>query len=157
VLASRLPLIDVGQPQVLQPEDTVLCGRTVLGKVHTVGRWTSTFLPITDAEYRGRAQLVRETPAGPAWHAAGMLRGDGRQCQLDGVSVEESVRVGDLVYTAERDGVLPEPMYYGRVTAVASEPDGRAWRITVAPAMTRPLTTVTIVRAALNPGRFWAH
>lgn len=158
VLASRRPLIDVGQSQQLSPEDTLLTGRTVLGKVETVGRWTSTFIPITDTDFRGRAQLVRQTEQGPAWGAQGLIRGTGAACQLDGIAAEETVRPGDLVYTAERDGILSAPLVYGTVTASELDADGRAWTITIQPAPApSSLGTVQVLRAALNPARVWAN
>ncbi len=158
VLASRRPLIDIGQSQQLSPEDTLLTGRTVLGKIETVGRWTSTFIPITDDDYRGRAQLVRQTDQGPAWGAQGLIRGTGVACQLDGIAAEETVRPGDLVYTAERDGILSAPLVYGTVINAELDADGREWTITIQPAPSpTTLGTVQVLRAALNPARLWTN
>ena len=158
VLASRRPLIDLGQSHQLSPEDTLLTGRTVLGKIETVGRWTSTFIPITDTDFRGRAQLVRQTEQGPAWGAQGLIRGTGEGCQLESIAAEETVRPGDLVYTAERDGILSAPLVYGTVTAAELDADGRAWTITIQPAPApSSLGTVQVLRAALNPARVWAN
>lgn len=158
VLASRRPLIDIGQPQQLSPEDTLLTGRTVLGKIEDVGQWTSTFIPLTDADFRGRAQLVRQTDDGPAWGAQGLIRGTGDCCVLEGIAAEETVREGDLVYTAERDGVLSAPLTYGTVTHAELDTDGREWRITIQPApVPSTLGTVQVLRAALNPARLWTN
>jgi len=158
VLASRRPLIDIGQPQQLSPEDTLLTGRTVLGKIENVGQWTSTFIPITDTDFRGRAQLVRQTEAGPAWGAQGLIRGTGDGCVLEGIAAEETVRTGDLVYTAERDGILSAPLTYGTVTQAELDSDGREWTITIRPVPTpTTLGTVQVLRAALNPARLWTN
>lgn len=158
VLASRRPLVDLGQSQQLSPEDTLLVGRTVLGKIETVGRWTSTFIPVTDSDFRGRAQLVRQTEQGPAWGAQGLFRGTGDGCQLDGISAEETVRPGDLVYTAERDGILSAPLVYGTVTKAELDADGREWTIVIEPAPTPSiLGQVQVLRAALNPARVWTN
>ncbi len=158
VLASRRPLIDIGEPQQLSPEDTLLTGRTVLGKIEDVGRWTSTFIPITDVDFRGRAQLVRQTEAGPAWGAQGLIRGTGDGCVLEGIAAEETVRPGDIVYTAERDGILSAPLTYGTVTQAELDADGRAWTITIQPAPTpSTLGAVQVLRAALNPARLWTN
>jgi len=158
VLASRRPLVDIGQNQQLSPEDTLLIGRTVLGKIETVGRWTSTFIPVTDSDFRGRAQLVRQTDQGPAWGAQGLLRGTGAGCQLEGISAEETVRPGDLVYTAERDGILSAPLVYGTVTTAELDADGREWTIVIEPAPTPSiLGQVQVLRAALNPARVWTN
>jgi cell shape-determining protein MreC len=159
VLEGRGPLIDLGASAHVSPEDPLLAGRAIVGKVAVVGRWTSTFLPVTAPEFRGRAQLVRDSERGPVWGATGLLRGDGdAHCRLEGVPAEEAVRVGDLVYSAERDGALPEPLAYGRVIDAHVSTDERTWLIVVEPA-TQPscLTTVHVLRAALNPARFWAN
>jgi cell shape-determining protein MreC len=159
VLQGRGPLIDLGAAAQINPEDTLLVGRTIVGKVTVVGRWTSVFLPVTDPEYRGRAHLVRDTESGPIWGAQGLLRGDGgNRCRLDGVPVEEAVRVGDLVYSAERDGALSAPLAYGRVIEASASPDDREWTLIVEPTVMPDSTThVHVLRAALNPSRFWTN
>ncbi len=158
VLASRRPLIDIGQSQQLSPEDTLLTGRTVIGKIEAVGQWTSTFIPITDADFRGRAQLLRQTDQGTAWGAQGMIRGTGNGCVLEGIASEETVLIGDLVYTAERDGILSAPLIYGTVMHAELDADGREWTINIRPAPTpTALGTVQVLRAALNPARLWTN
>jgi cell shape-determining protein MreC len=157
VLASPAPLIDVGQADEVQPEDAVLMGRLVVGKVIAVGQWTSTFLPVTDPDYRGQAQLMRDTADGVAWGAVGVLEGDGTRCLLRGISTEQTVQLGDFVFTADRDGVLSDPLCYGRVVEVERSDDPRQWQIVVEPPP-RPaaLSKVTVLRGALNPQRLWA-
>jgi len=159
VLQRRAPLIDLGAAAQIAPEDSLLVGRTIIGKIVVVGRWTSTFLPVTDAEYRGRAQLVRDTDHGPVWAAQGLLCGDGNaRCRLEGIPVEEAVRVGDLVYSAERDGAQPAPLAYGRVIEARSSPGDREWMLVVEPAANmNGLTTVHVLRTAFNPARFWGN
>ncbi len=158
VLSSHRPLLDLGQAQQISPEDTLLVGQSVVGKVEVVGQWTSTFLPVIDPEYRGRAQLIRQTAAGVAWGAEGLLTGTGQACQLTGITATEAVRVGDLVYTAERDGILSAPLCYGEVTHAELDAQGREWVVTLRPAaQPAPLTRVQVMRAALNPARLWTH
>ncbi len=158
VLSSHRPLLDLGQSQQISPEDTLLVGQSVVGKVEIVGQWTSTFLPVTDPEFRGRAQLIRQAPAGVVWGAEGLLTGTGDACQLTGIAATEAVRIGDLVYTAERDGILSAPLCYGEVTHAELDPQGREWIVTLRPAaQPAPLTRVQVMRAALNPARLWTH
>ena len=159
VLQSRAPLIDLGATAQIAPEDPLLVGRTIIGKVAVVGRWTSVYLPVTDSDFRGRAQLVRETGNGPAWGAQGLLRGDGSgRCALEGIPVEEAVRVGDLVFSADRDGGLAEPLAYGCVVEMKVAGDEREWAIVVEPApQPSRMTRVHVLRAALNPLRFWTN
>lgn len=159
VLASAQSLLDVGRDVRLSAEDAVLSGRSVIGKVAQVGRWTSTFLLVTDAEYRGRAQLVREAGDGYVFGAKGIMKGQGEPlCRLEGVPAAEMVDVGDAVYTADRDGLLPTPLYYGKVVEATLPDRAREWRILVQPAE-RPndLTTVQVLRSALNPRRVAAN
>lgn len=151
------PLIDFGEDADLSAEDAILLGRCVIGKVERVGRWTSTFQLVTDAQYRGRAQLIRETSDGRfVFESQGLLKGQGGPlCKLEGIPAEKSVRVNDAVYTADRDGIRSTPLYYGQVVeAKLEEPDGREWTILVKPAsLPSHLTTVHVLRTAVNPDR----
>jgi rod shape-determining protein MreC len=158
VLSTRKPvrpLIDFGEDGDLSAEDLMLLGRCVIGKVEHVGRWTSTFLRVTDSRYRGRAQLIRETESGFVFEAQGILKGQGGPlCKLEGIPAERSVRVNDAVYTAERDGILPTPLYYGQVVEAELGMDDREWTVYVKPAeVPSQLTRVHVLRTAVNPGR----
>jgi rod shape-determining protein MreC len=155
VVNSRQPLVDVGQDGELSPEDSVLMGRCVIGKIERVGRWSSTLLLLTDAAYRGRSQLVQETESGFVFGACGILKGQGDSiCKLEGIAATESVRVGDSVYTAERDGVVSSPLYYGRVVEATLGPDDREWKVSVEPApLPSRLNSVQILRTSVNPDR----
>lgn len=158
VLSSRKPvrsLIDVGEDASVSVEDALLLGRCVIGKVEHVGRWTSTIQLVTDLQYRGRAQLIRQTAEGYAFSATGLIKGQGNAlCRLDNIPAEASVRVGDDVYTAERSGVQVTPLYYGRVVEVKLGDDDREWTILVKPVpLPTQLTTVHVLRMAVNPQR----
>lgn len=155
VLADNRRLIDFGRDGGVAAEDPLLLGRQVIGKVAQAGRWSSSVMLLTDAGYRGRAQLVRVTSQGPVFAAPGILHGTGDEtCQLMGIPSTESVRVGDFVYTAERDGVIPVPLYYGKVVDASAGPDDREWTIHVEPApLPRELTRVAVLRTLLNPDR----
>jgi len=155
VVNSRQPLVDVGQDGELSPEDAVLTGRSVIGKIERVGRWTSTFLLLTDAAYRGRAQLIQEAETGFAFGARGILKGQGEShCKLEGIAATESVRVGDGVYTADRDGLVSTPLYYGKVVEATLGPDDREWKVLVEPApLPSRLTSVQVLRTSVNSER----
>ncbi len=158
VLSSRKPvrpLIDFGEDGDLSTEDLMLLGRCVIGKIEHVGRWTSTFQRVTDSRYRGRAQLIRETKSGFVFEAQGILKGQGGSlCKLEGIPAEKSVRVNDAVYTAERDGILPTPLYYGHVVDAVLGIDDREWTVHVKPAaVPSQLTRVHVLRTAVNPDR----
>ncbi len=149
------PLIDFGEDGDLSTEDLMLLGRCVIGKVEHVGRWTSTFQRVTDSRYRGRAQLIRETESGFVFEAQGILKGQGGSlCKLEGIPAEKSVRVNDAVYTAERDGILPTPLYYGQVVDAVLGIDDRDWTVYVKPApVPDNLTRVQVLRTSVNPER----
>ena len=158
VLSTRKPvrpLIDFGEDGDLSTEDLMLLGRCVIGKVEHVGRWTSTFQRVTDSHYRGRAQLIRETQSGFVFEAQGILKGQGGPlCKLEGIPAEKSVRINDAVYTAERDGILPTPLYYGQVVDAVLGMDDREWTVYVKPAaVPSQLTQVHVLRTAVNPDR----
>jgi cell shape-determining protein MreC len=159
ILSSSQSLLDVGRDARLSPEDAVLLGRSVIGKVTAVGRWTSTLRLVTDAEFRGRAQLVRTTSEGFVFGAKGILKGQGEPlCRLEGIAATEMVHAGDSVYTADRDGLLPTPLYYGEVTEATLPDRAREWDIKVRP-VERPsdLTKVEVLRSVLNPKRVFAN
>lgn len=153
---SIRPLIDCGADASVSVGDALLLGRCVIGKIQHVGRWTSTFHLVTDSQYAGRAQLIRETTDGLfVFEARGILKGQGGAlCKLEGIPAESSVRVGDAVYTAERDGVFPTPLYYGKVEHATLEADAREWTVSVKPApLPSQLTTVQVIKTELNPER----
>lgn len=158
ILASSEPLLDLGRDARLSAEDALLRGRTVIGKVHQVGRWTSTFLLVTDPRFRSRAQLVRETPEGYVFGAKGVLKGQGdAHCRLEGIPASDTVEIGNTVYTAERDGVLPSPFYYGRVIEATLDDHAKEWSILVQPLDLESLTKVHVLRTQLNPRRALAN
>lgn len=158
VIKSSRPVVDIGRDGELSPEDSMLLGRCVIGKIERVGRWTSTFLLLTDAGYRGRAQLIHETDRGFVFGAKGILEGQGTsRCRLKGIASSESVSVGDAVYTATRQGQPATPLYYGRVVEANLGPSDTEWTVLVEPVpLPSDLTTVQILRTAINTDRLSA-
>lgn len=148
-------LIDQGEDADLSPDQPVFAGRCVVGKIRQVGRWTSSVLPVTDLEFRGRAQLMRRTAQGLVVGPEGILAGDGHDgCRLDFIAATEPVSVGDEVYTAVAGTPLPMPMYYGRVTSAHLAGGAPYWEITVKPAETlSQARAVQVLRVVLNPAR----
>ncbi len=149
------PLIDQGDDNGLHADQPVFAGRCVVGKVGQVGRWTSTVIPVTDATFRGRAQLVRAAPQGLVLGPEGVIAGDGEGgCLLTHIPSTEPVSVGDEVYTSLRLTGLPVPMYYGKVVK-ATLPEGTPhWQILVEPAETIEETRVVhVLRSVFNGAR----
>lgn len=148
-------LIDQGDDTGLRPDQPVLAGRCVIGKVQQVGRWTSSLMTLTDPEFRGRAQLMRRTSSGLVAGPEGILAGDGdAACRLKFIPTTQPVAVGDEVYTALSGSPLSVPMCYGRVTAAHIESGAPYWEIIVQPAHSlEGVEKVQVLRVVLNPAR----
>ena len=155
VLKDDGTLIAAGNEQGLEPGFPVFAGRCVVGRVRTVGKWTSTVQRVTDADFRGHARLVRRTSTGYVFGAAGVLRGTGGDdCRLTLIPHSEPVEVGDEVYTLSDGGVFPAPLFYGKVTKVVPPSGTPHWEIHVQPAATQAKPrTVQILRKRLKPTR----
>ena len=153
VVSDGLSTLDLGSDHHLERGQLVLAQRVVLGRLTAVGQWTSTLQPVTDAKYRGEAQLMRDTAAGLQAGEVGILSGTGTGCRLQ-LSREIPVAVGDQVYTRMDDPLIPEPLLYGHVTAVQLPPGSLEWEITVEPAAAKlSPKLVQILRYELNPLR----
>jgi cell shape-determining protein MreC len=159
VLESESTVVDQGAERQLGEGDVVYAGRTVVGRIAEAGRWTSTLQPITDARFRGAAQIYRQGHEGWLPGPRGNLKGDGTAtCQLEWIATTEPVEVGDAVFTAETDGVVPFPMYYGKVVEVTGAADSPHWEIRVEPAADlAAVKEVQVFRTRLNPLRTLAN
>ena len=134
VLDESGPHLDQGSEAGIEPELDVLIGRCVVGRIASVGHWTSALESITDRRYRGLAQIIRPSDQGAPFGAEGILVGQGTElCKLTDVPTTQSVRIGDDVYTSDRDRRFPISLYYGRVVRVTEA--GRNWDISVRPAV----------------------
>jgi cell shape-determining protein MreC len=157
VLDETAPRLDQGSEAGVESELDVLIGRCVVGRVSAVGRWASALEPVTDSRYRGLAQIIRPSDQGGAFGAEGILVGQGTELlKLTDVPTTQSVRVGDEVYTSDRDRRFPVPLYYGRVVRVKES--GRNWDILVRPAVRiGELRTVGVVRFSRPAGKTLAE
>jgi cell shape-determining protein MreC len=158
VLENTRPLVDLGADADISPGDAVYAGRIVVGKIADVGRYSSTLLLVTDAGYRGRARLARRTSRGTlVFGAEGTLVADGSGlCRL--AHITDPVNVGDEVFTGGVDGLLPAPMYYGKVVRAELDSGAQDWSVWVKPATaTEKLDTVLILRRTMNPDRIVAN
>ncbi len=139
VIEDVRPLIDQGGDAGLEIGLPIFAGRCVVGRVTKVGKWTSTVQSITDRDFRGGlAQLCRKSESGPVWGAIGKIEGmgdDRNLCRLTAVSATVAVSIGDRVYTAVEDGVLPGGLYYGEVIYAELTPGSLHWDIHVKPAV----------------------
>jgi cell shape-determining protein MreC len=159
VLESTEPVLDQGRDAGLITGQPVYAGRCVVGRVWHVGHWMSTVQPVTHPEYRGSAQIVRQTGSEHVYGPHGILAGTGEPlCRLTIIDATAGIEVGDDVYTGERDGTLPFPMYYGKVASAVLDPQTLQWEIRVQPAVPE-LTgrAVCVLRRSLNGFRVAAH
>jgi cell shape-determining protein MreC len=157
VLDEAAPHLDQGSESGVEAELDVLIGRCVVGRISSVGRWTSALEPITDPRYRGLAQIIRPSDQGGSFGAEGILVGQRTELlKLTDVPTTQSVRVGDEVYTSDRDRRFPIPLYYGRVVRV--EEAGRNWDISVRPAVRiGDLKTVAVLKFSRPAGKTLAE
>jgi cell shape-determining protein MreC len=165
VLAEEGPLVDRGRDAGLAAGHAVLDGRTIVGRIRTVGRWTSVVQPITDPDYRAQVRIVRRTSRGLVLGPTGILRGAGEPtCRLDYVGSTQAVDVGDEVYTV--DAIDDEAgndvgevstvlgmLFVGHVTSAELPTGAPHWTIAVAPAATTPPERVVVLRRRFNPAR----
>jgi cell shape-determining protein MreC len=155
VLDANAKLVDQGADSGLTADLPVFAGRCVIGKLQQVGHWSSTWVPLTDKRFRGRARLARVTTDGLVFGAEGVLVGDGRAaCSLTKIRATEPVSEGDEVFAWETPGGFDTPLFYG-IVARAELPAGAThWDIEVQPAIDpHSTTTVSIVRPVVNPKR----
>jgi cell shape-determining protein MreC len=151
-------LIDQGADQHLQPDWLVTSRGALLGRVRECGQWTSSVQRITDPQFRVAARLVRHSPEGPVFGAAGVFAGAGTTGgELMLVPTTEPVAVGDRVYTQERIAGQSLMLLIGTVAA-AELPDGEPhWNIAITPTASEPGLTVEVLKLELNPRRLAAN
>lgn len=156
VLESNVALLDQGEDSGLAPDLPVFAGSCVIGKLQHVGRWSSTWLSLTDKRFRGRARLARLTSDGLVFKGEGVLVGNGKdKCLLTKISsTEEPVSEGDEVFSLETPGGFETPLYYGKVTRAELASGATHWEIEVRPAVdSRAVRSVSVVRPQVNPKR----
>ena len=150
-------LIDQGKAAELQSGQLVLGRGRVWGKIVEVGPYTSTARTVTEPGYRDLVRLATPDAHGrpTRWGPEGILEGLGeRLARIRLVEVTEPVSVGDLVFTAAGEGVLPKPLLYGRVVRVERPTGASHWKIWMEPAMGRHgPRRVAVLRIQLNPIR----
>jgi cell shape-determining protein MreC len=155
VLDDDMPLIDQGPDAGLETDDVVFAGRVVVGKIDRVGRWVSSVRPITDGNFRSRAQLARQSKNGLVFGEQGIIEGaDEPLCRLKHIGSTAFARVGDDVYSAQNDPTMPDRMYFGKVIRAELGSGSLEWEIWVKPAIDfQTLKRVQVVQRQTNPLR----
>jgi rod shape-determining protein MreC len=142
--ASRNSItIGIGDRDGVKPDDLVVVGCAVVGKVLSVGPWSSEVRLITDSSCRIVAKTFPEAVAGDP-----VLEGLGNnRCVLKYVDARETVRPDDYVVTSGFDGTYPSGLLLGKVTKVSRPGGDRFLSIEVTPeADFDRLDQVTVIR-----------
>lgn len=152
VLDANAKLLDQGQDIGLVADLPIFAGSSVIGKLQHVGRWSSTWVPLTDKRFSGRARLARVTENGLEFGAAGILTGTGKDsCRLLKIRVTEPVSEGDEVFAWETPGGFETPLFYGTVVKAKHTPEATEWEIEVRPSVDpQSVRAVCIVRPTMN-------
>lgn len=120
-------LIDKGQKDNLEVGDGVVSKDGVIGVIQKVFFDTSLVLLLTDAKCRISVRIKRN-------NKAGILTGRGYNlCELEYISKEEEVVVGDILITSGLSASFPEGLLVGRIISIDKKIDKLTMDIKVKP------------------------
>ena len=156
VIGAPKSLLDQGANRRLESEELVLAQGRVWGKIVEVGPQTSTVRTPCEPGFRDLVRLGVPSADGrtPRLGPQGLLEGTGEPlARVQGVDVTEPVAVGDAVYTASGQGVLPQPLLYGFVVRVQRPVGAAHWDIWMKPALDSEPESVVVLRTQINPAR----
>jgi cell shape-determining protein MreC len=149
-------LVDQGANCRLTPEELVLAEGRVWGKIVEVGPQTSTVRTPCEPGFRDLVRLGAPPSDGrpPRLGPQGLLEGTGEPlARVRRVDVTEPAAVGDAVYTASDQGVLPQPLLYGFVVRVERPVGAAHWDIWMKPAVEDEPGRVFVLCPQINPAR----
>jgi hypothetical protein len=152
--ADEIALIDRGRDAEFVVDLPVAAGRTLVGRIKSAGRLTSSVQLVTDPKFRVGARIVRSAPDGPVEGASGVFAGGGTDaCRLELVPATAPVTVGDRVYTHEMAAGESLRLYVGEIVRAEAAPGDPHWRIEVRPDLAQIPAVVEVVKVELNPAR----
>jgi len=145
--------LDQGEDASLVPGLMVFAGRSVLGRITEAGKFVSSVELISDRGFRAKAAVGRASGQGLSFSTAGLLEGDGGgQCRLTQIPANETVAIGDGVFTVPIDASIESPLLFGRIVAVT--PGSLHWDVVVKPEIEpAALRTVQVLTTSFNPQR----
>jgi cell shape-determining protein MreC len=149
-------LLDQGANRRLESEELVLAQGRVWGKIVEVGPLTSTVRTPCEPGFRDLVRLGVAPADGrpPRLGPQGLLEGIGEPlARVRQVDVTEPAAVGDAVYTASGQGILPQPLLYGFVVRVQRPVGAAHWEIWMKPALDSQPESVVVLRTRINPAR----
>jgi cell shape-determining protein MreC len=156
VVGGPKSFLDQGANRRLESEELVLAQGRVWGKIVEVGPQTSTVRTPCEPGFRDLVRLGVASADGrpPRLGPQGLLEGTGEPlARVRRVDVTEPVAVGDAVYTASGQGVLPAPLLYGFVVRVQRPVGAAHWEIWMKPALDCEPESVVVLRTEINPAR----
>ena len=148
-VAAQEMILDQGSEVGVEADQPVFAGRRIVGRVKQTGLQSCTLLPVDDLQYRGQAQILRETTRGAMVGPRGVFCGKGKgKATLEHVPIEQSVNVNDLVFTTGQDAPDDVRLYYGRIAKATIPAGATSWEIEVQIPTTGPApTAVQLIRA----------
>ncbi len=155
VLKSEESLIDLGADYEIRPDDLVLAGRVIVGQIEQVGRWSSSFREVTDAEFRCPVAVMKLD--GEQWRNVGIgsLHGNGADlCDLKYVENTVPVAAGDYIVLHDPESNWDQPLVLGQVTTATVKVNSPFWEIQVEPtARLDTVRDVFVLSEEISPAR----
>jgi hypothetical protein len=151
--ASDAPMVfDAGEGAGLAAGQLAFTGRRVLGRIGAVGLRTSTLKRVSDLGYRDLVAVAHLAEGALQVTATGVLEGAGDGlCRIRHVEVSRPVDVGDYILTAETEGLLPQPLFYGQIIRAERQPDSPHWELWMTPAAGPRPSQAAVLRATATP------
>ncbi|MBL4883969.1 MAG: rod shape-determining protein MreC, partial [Planctomycetaceae bacterium] len=162
IISDELPLIDLGEDFGIKPDEILLSGRVVIGQIHAVGRWTSSYRAVTDSEFRCPATIIKSRDSqhtiernDQQVQTVGSLHGTDQEiCELRYIENTFPVRVGDLVVLADEQQRFEGSLVLGTIIEARVLSSSPFWKIQVRPVKTTETTRdVLVITEELNPLR----
>lgn len=144
----QLLTIDRGARDGIEPSMPVVVPKGVVGRIHSVFRWTSDVLLLSD---RNSSIAVRVDRS----RARANVRGTGStdSCKLEYALRSDEMSDGDVLVTSGTDGVFPRGFPVGTITGLRRAGQGLYQRAEVKPAadVTKLEDVLLLPRVAGNP------
>jgi hypothetical protein len=151
--AGDTPMVfDTGEGAGLAAGQLAFTGRRVLGRIGAVGLRTSTLKRVSDLGYRDLVAVAHLAEGALQITATGVLEGAGDGlCRIRHVDVSRPVDVGDYILTAETEGLLPQPLFYGQIIRAERQPDSPHWELWMTPAAGPRPSQAAVLRTTATP------
>ena len=106
-------VIDIGEDHDIKADQGVICAEGVVGRIWTVGRSQSVVLPLDALNASTGVMLARSRAAGVIFGSKPGL------AKIRYVSSQETVQIGEPIYTSGLDRVFPRGLLIGYVASAS--------------------------------------